>query len=199
MPRYAPAIEELITQLAKLPGVGRKTAVRLAFHLLRTSQEDAHALARSIVRVRDRVRLCRNCFNIAESDLCNICSNSQRDDSILCVVEEPNDLMAIEGAGVFRGVYHVLHGAISPLEGFGPRDLRINELLDRLTRTQVAEVVIATNPTVEGEATCLYLARVIRPLGVKVTRIAQGIPAGADIEYVDAKTLGMSLEGRKEL
>jgi len=199
MPRYAPAIEELITELSKLPGVGRKTAVRLAFHVLRASQEEAHALARSIVRVKDRVRLCKNCFNIAESDLCTICSNVQRDRSILCVVEEPNDLMAIEGAGVFRGVYHVLHGVISPLEGYGPGDLKIDELLNRLEHTQVAEVVIATNPTVEGEATCLYLAKVIRALGIRVTRIAQGIPAGADIEYVDAKTLGMSLEGRKEL
>ena len=199
MPRYAQAIEELIDELSKLPGIGRKTATRLAFHILRSSKGDAEALAKSVLRVKEKVGLCKTCFNIAEGDVCTICSAPQRDQSIICVVEEANDLMAIEAAGVFRGVYHVLHGAISPLDGFGPRELKIEELLGRLKAGQMTEVIVATNPTVEGEATALYLAKVIKPLGIKVTRIAQGIPAGGDIEYVDGKTLSMSLGGRKEL
>ncbi len=199
MSRYAPAVEDLINEFSKLPGIGKKTATRLAFHILRCSKEDAQALARSILRVKERVRLCRICFNIAEAEVCAICNDPQRDHSLLCVVEEPNDLMAIEGAGTFRGVYHVLHGAISPLDGVGPRELKIEELLQRLRRGGVKEVILATNPTVEGDATSLYLAKLIKPLGIRVTRIAQGIPAGGDIEYVDSKTMSKSLEGRREM
>jgi recombination protein RecR len=199
MPTYAPSVEDLIDKLAKLPGVGKKTAARLALHVLRSSQDEAQALARSILRVKERIGLCKTCFNIAEGDQCVICRNSQRDRSVLCVVEDPNDLMAVEATGVFKGLYHVLHGAIAPLEGVGPQELKIAELLERLERDKVVEVIIATNPTVEGDATALYLAKVIRPLGIMVTRIAQGVPAGGDIEYVDSRTMSCSLEGRKEV
>ena len=195
MTTYTPAVEDLIDKLAKLPGVGKKTAVRLALHILRSSTDDA----RSIVRVKERIGLCQRCFNIAEGELCSICRNSQRDQSLVCVVEEPSDLMAIEQTGAFQGIYHVLHGAIAPLDGVGPQELKIAELLDRLQRGGVSEIILATNPTVEGDATSLYLAKVIKPLGITVTRIAQGIPAGGDIEYVDSKTMTKSLEGRREV
>ncbi|OGP53506.1 MAG: recombination protein RecR [Deltaproteobacteria bacterium RBG_13_52_11] len=199
MSTYTPAVEDLINELAKLPGIGKKTAARLAFHILRSSQEDAQALVRSILRVKERIGLCRVCFNLAEGEMCTICRNSQRDCSVLCVVEEPNDLIAIEATGVFKGIYHVLHGAIAPLDGVGPQELKIAELLERLKQGGVAEVILATNPTVEGDATSLYLAKVVKPLGITVTRIAQGIPAGGDIEYVDSKTMSKSLEGRREV
>jgi recombination protein RecR len=199
MSTYTPVVEDLIDKLAKLPGIGKKTAARLALHILRTSPDDAQALARSILRVKERIGLCRNCFNIAEGELCTICRNSQRDHSLVCVVEDPSDLMAIEQTGAFKGLYHVLHGAIAPLDGVGPQELKIAELLGRLQDGGVAEVILATNPTVEGDATSLYLAKVIKPLGITVTRIAQGIPAGGDIEYVDSKTMTRSLEGRREV
>jgi recombination protein RecR len=199
MSTYTPAVEDLIDKLAKLPGIGKKTAVRLALYILRSSRDDAQALARSILWVKERIGLCRTCFNIAEGEQCSICRNSQRDSSLLCVVEEPNDLMVIETTGAFKGLYHVLHGAIAPLDGVGPMELKIAELLDRLHRGGVAEVILATNPTVEGDATALYLAKIIKPLGITVTRIAQGIPAGGDIEYVDSKTMTRSLEGRREI
>ena len=199
MSTYTPTVEDLIDKLAKLPGVGKKTAVRLALHILRSSPDDAQALARSIMRVKERIGLCRNCFNIAEGEECSICRNAQRDRSLVCVVEEPSDLLAIETTGVFKGHYHVLHGAIAPLDGVGPQELKIAELLDRLQQGGVAEVILATNPTVEGDATALYLAKVIKPMGIAVTRIAQGIPAGGDIEYVDSKTMTRSLEGRREV
>ncbi len=199
MSKFAPTVEDLINELSKLPGIGKKTASRLAFHILRSSKEDAQALAGSILRAKERIGLCRVCFNIAEGEVCGICSNPQRDHSLLCVVEEPNDLMAIEAAGVFRGVYHVLHGAISPLDGVGPRQLKTEELLQKVKRGGITEVILATNPTMEGDATALYLAKIIRPLGLRVSRIAQGIPVGGDIEYVDGKTLSMSLEGRREM
>jgi recombination protein RecR len=199
MSAYTPAVEDLIDKLAKLPGIGKKTAVRLALHILRSSQEDAQALARSILRVKERIGLCQTCFNIAEGDICTICRNPQRDCSLLCIVEEPSDLMAIESTGIFKGLYHVLHGAIAPLDGVGPQELKIAELLERLHRGGVTEVIIATNPTIEGDATALYLAKTIKSLGIMVTRIAQGIPAGGDIEYVDSKTMTRSLEGRREV
>jgi len=199
MSTYTPTVEDLIDKLAKLPGIGKKTAARLAFHILRSSQEDAQALVRSILRVKEKIGLCRICFNIAEGEMCTICRNPQRDRSILCVVEEPSDLMAIEASGVFKGHYHVLHGAIAPLDGIGPQELKITELLERLREGGVAEVIVATNPTVEGDSTSLYLAKVVKPLGITVTRIAQGIPAGGDIEYVDSKTMSKSLEGRREV
>jgi len=199
MSTYTPTVEDLIDKLAKLPGIGKKTAVRLALHILRSSPDDAQALARSILRVKERIGFCRTCFNIAEGEECTICRNYQRDRSLLCVVEEPSDLMAIEATGVFKGLYHVLHGVIAPLDGIGPQELKIAELLDRLQQGGVAEVILATNPTVEGDATSLYLAKIIKPLGITVTRIAQGIPAGGDIEYVDSKTMTRSLEGRREV
>jgi recombination protein RecR len=199
MSTYTPAVEDLIDKLAKLPGIGKKTAVRLALYILRSSRDDAQALAHSILRVKERIGLCRTCFNIAEGEECSICRNSQRDHSLVCVVEEPSDLMAIEATGIFRGFYHVLHGAIAPLDGVGPQELKIAELLGRLKQGGIAEVILATNPTVEGDATALYLAKIIKPLGIMVTRIAQGIPAGGDIEYVDSKTMARSLEGRREV
>jgi recombination protein RecR len=199
MSTYTPAVEDLIAKLAKLPGIGKKTAARLAFHILQSSQEDAQALARSILQVKERIGLCHICFNIAEGEMCPICRNSQRDRSLLCVVEAPSDLMAIETTGIFKGLYHVLQGAIAPLDGIGPQELKIAELLERLKQGGVQEVIIATNPTIEGDATALYLAKVVKPMGIRVTRIAQGIPAGGDIEYVDIKTMSKSLEGRREV
>jgi recombination protein RecR len=199
MSTYTPAVDDLIAQLAKLPGIGKKTAARLAFHILQSPQEDAQGLVRSIMRVKERIGLCRTCFNIAEGEVCAICRNSQRDRSLVCVVEGPSDLMAIEATGVFKGLYHVLHGAIAPLDGVGPQALKITELLERLKQGGVTEVILATNPTIEGDATSLYLAKVLKPLGITVTRIAQGIPAGGDIEYVDTKTMSRSLEGRREV
>ncbi len=199
MSTYTPAVEDLIGKLSKLPGIGKKTATRLAFHILQSSQEDAQALARSILRVKERIGLCRVCFNIAEEEICPICRNSQRDHSLLCVVEEPSDLVAIEATGIFKGLYHVLHGAIAPLDGIGPQELKIAELMKRLGQGGVREVIIATNPTIEGDATSLYLAKVVKPMGITVTRIAQGIPAGGDIEYVDTTTMSRSLEGRRKL
>ena len=199
MSTYTPAVEDLIAKLAKLPGIGKKTAARLAFHILQCSQEDAQGLARSILQVKERIGLCHICFNIAEGQVCPICRNSQRDRSLLCVVEAPSDLMAIEATGIFKGFYHVLHGAIAPLDGIGPQELKIAELLERLKQGGVREVIIATNPTIEGDATALYLAKVVKPLRITVTRIAQGIPAGGDIEYVDIKTMSKSLEGRREV
>jgi recombination protein RecR len=199
MSTYTPAVEDLIAKLAKLPGIGKKTAARLAFHILQSSQEDAQGLARSILQVKERIGLCHICFNIAEGQVCPICRNSQRDRSLLCVVEAPSDLMAIEATGIFKGLYHVLQGAIAPLDGIGPQELKIAELLERLKQGGVREVIIATNPTIEGDATALYLAKVVKPLRITVTRIAQGIPAGGDIEYVDIKTMSRSLEGRREI
>jgi recombination protein RecR len=199
MASHTPVVEDLIDKLAKLPGIGKKTAARLAFHILRAPLDDAQALARSIMRVKERIGLCRVCFNIAEGDLCPICRSPQRDSTVLCVVEEPNDLIAIESTGTFRGTYHVLHGAIAPLDGVGPQELKIEELLERLKHEGVKEVILATNPTIEGDATALYLAKVIKPLHITVSRIAQGIPAGGDIEYVDTRTMSRSLEGRREI
>ena len=199
MSTYTPAVEDLIAKLAKLPGIGKKTAARLAFYILQSSQEDAQALARSILQVKERIGLCHICFNIAEGEVCTICRNPQRDRSLLCVVEGPSDLMAIESTGIFKGLYHVLQGAIAPLDGIGPQELKIAELLERLKQGGVREVIIATNPTIEGDATALYLAKVVKPLRITVTRIAQGIPAGGDIEYVDIKTMSRSLEGRREV
>ena len=197
MNRVAEPINRLIRSLAKLPGVGEKTASRLALHILRCSRDEALELARSIVAVKEKITMCKVCCNLTEQDPCAICSSQKRERDIICVVEEPGDLIALETGGEFKGLYHVLHGVISPLDGVNPEDIRIQELLNRLKSGQVKEVIIATNPTTNGNATALYLSNVIKPLGIAVTRIAQGIPIGGDIEYTDEVTLKKALEGRR--
>jgi recombination protein RecR len=192
-----PPLERLIAELGRLPGIGRKTAQRLAYHLLRAPREEAAALAAALVELRDRLRSCTVCFNVAEGELCPICSDPRRERSIVCVVEEPANLSALERSGVFRGLYHVLGGALSPLKDIGPDDLRIRELIERTRSEGFGEVVLATNPNVEGEATAVYLSRLLKPLGVAVTRLAQGLPAGADLEFTDDLTLARAFEGRR--
>jgi recombination protein RecR len=199
MALHAKPIDHLIEALTKLPGIGRKTASRLALHILRRSQSEAQELARAILDVKEKIRLCSICFNLTDEDPCWICQDDRRNKEILCVVEGPNDLIAIENTGVFSGRYHVLHGTISPLEGVGPQDIRIKELMERFQRERIAEVIMATNPTVEGGATALYLTDLIKPLGIKVSRIAYGIPMGGEIEYSDGMTLSKALEGRREI
>jgi recombination protein RecR len=196
---YAAPVQELIDELGRLPGVGPKSAQRIAFHLLKLPRDDALRLARSITEVKDRVAFCTRCFNIAEGDQCEICSDPRRDTNVVCVVEEPRDIVAVEKTGEFRGRYHVLQGAISPIEGIGPDQLRVKELLDRLDTEDITELILCTNPNIEGEATAMYLGRLLKPLGVKVTRIASGLPVGGDLEYADELTLGRALEGRREV
>jgi len=196
---FAPPLVRLIEELSKLPTVGPKTAQRLAFYMLSMPAEDAEALASAIIEAKRRIRYCSVCANITETDPCELCTDAKRDQSVICVVENPRDVAAMERTREFRGLYHVLQGAISPLDGIGPDDLRIAELLRRLAGGTVHELIVATNPRVEGEATALYLAKVIKPLGVKVTRIAHGLPVGGDLEYADEVTLARALEGRREL
>ena len=196
---FAPPVQDLIDELAKLPGIGRKTAQRLAFHLLKVDSAAAKKLASSIVVMKDTVRFCPKCFNFAAEDLCGYCSDARRDDAVVCVVEEAPDIVSIEKTGEFRGRYHVLGGAISPIDGIGPDDLHLQELLVRISQDGIREVIVATNPNVEGEATAMYLARLLVPVGVKVTRIASGLPVGGDLEYADEVTLGRALQGRREL
>ncbi len=193
------AIDELVGELARLPGIGRKTALRLAFHLLKQPEDDARRLARSIVDVREKVRPCARCGNLSEQDPCAICSSARRDTSLVCVVEEASDIMAIERTGEYRGLYHVLGGRLSPLDGIGPSELNVRPLVDRVGGGGVVEVVLATNPSVEGEATALYVGRILSPLGVRVTRIARGLPVGGDLEYADGVTIAEALNGRREL
>jgi recombination protein RecR len=193
-----PALERMIAELSKLPGVGTKTAQRLAFHLLRAPREDVFALSDAIRELRDRLRFCSVCFNIAEGELCPVCSDPRRDRTAVCVVEEPANLTSIERTHSFHGVYHVLGGALSPLKDVGPDDLHIRELVERTRKEGFREVVLATNPDVEGEATAVYLSRLLKPLGVAVTRLAQGLPAGADLEFTDDLTLTRAFEGRRE-
>ena len=188
-----------IQELVKLPSVGEKTATRLAFHLLRADRHDVEQLADALVKMRDEIKLCSICLGLTADDPCALCQDPQRDTDAICVVERPADSIALERSGSFKGRYHVLHGCLAPLDGIGPEQLRITELLRRLENGHVREVVIATNPTVEGEATALYLSRLIKPLGVHVTRIAHGLPMGADIEYADSTTLGKALEGRRDM
>ena len=196
---HAKPVDHLIEALAKLPGIGRKTASRLAYHILRSNLSETQALARAILDVKEKIHLCSVCFNLTDEDPCRICRDENRNREVLCVVEGPNDLIAIEGTGAFNGRYHVLHGTLSPLEGVGPEDIRIKELLGRLERKEYLEVILATNPTVEGGATALYLTELIKPLNVRVTRIAYGIPMGGEIEYSDGMTLSKALEGRREI
>ncbi|MGE5817354.1 MAG: recombination mediator RecR [Deltaproteobacteria bacterium] len=206
MTAYPTPLARLIQELSKLPGIGEKTAARLAFHMLKGKKEDVFSLAESIGRLRGEIGLCRNCFGFSEVNplngeaaLCSICGNMEREQDKICVVEDPADLIAVEKSQEFKGQYHVLHGTISPLDGIGPDALRIKELLERLRTGSVREVIVATNPTMDGEATALYLSKVIKPLGIAVTRIARGLPMGGDLEYTDVVTLGKALEGRREI
>jgi recombination protein RecR len=194
-----PSMTRLIQELTRLPGIGEKTAARLAFHVLRVDRQYAQALAEALLAVKDETRLCSVCFALTEMDPCPLCTDPTRAADAICVVEEPADLLAVERAHEFRGRYHVLHGTLAPLDGVGPDELKIQPLLVRLRDGTVREVILATNPTAEGEATALYLARLIKPLGLKVTRIAHGIPVGGDLEYVDVMTVGRALEGRREM
>jgi recombination protein RecR len=196
---YEGPVQDLIDELGRLPGIGPKSAQRLAFHILKVEVADAERLARAITEVKARVHFCRVCWNVAEGDLCRICKDPRRDPGLVCVVEEPRDLVAVERTQEFRGRYHVLGGAISPIEGIGPDDLRIRELLGRLEPDSIREVILATNPNIEGEATAMYLARLLTPLGVRVTRIASGLPVGGDLEYADEVTLGRAFAGRREM
>jgi recombination protein RecR len=194
---YEGPVQTLIDELGRLPGVGPKSAQRIAFYLLKVDAADAKRLARAIEDAKDRVSWCRRCFNIADGELCHFCRDERRDAKLLCVVEEPRDIVAVERTQEFRGRYHVLQGAISPIEGIGAEQLRIKELLARLDGEGVEEVILATNPNIEGEATAMYLARLLHPLGVRVTRIASGLPVGGDLEYADEVTLGRAFEGRR--
>jgi recombination protein RecR len=194
---YAAPVQDLIDELARLPGVGPKSAQRIAFHLLKLPKEDAVRLAHSITEVKERISLCTRCFNVAEGGECSICSDSRRDASVVCVVEEPRDIAAVEKTREYRGRYHVLQGAISPIEGIGPDQLRVRELLARLDGEGITEVILCTNPNIEGDATAMYLATLLRDLPLKVTRIASGLPVGGDLEYADELTLGRALEGRR--
>ena len=196
---YAGAVQDLIDELGRLPGVGPKSAQRIAFHLLQVPRDDALRLASAIADARERVRWCSRCFNISEGELCEICADDRRDASVLCVVEEPRDLVAVEKTGEFHGRYHVLQGAISPIEGIGPDQLRVKELLGRIDPEGVVEVILCTNPNIEGEATAMYLGRLLKPLGLKTTRLASGLPVGGDLEYADELTLGRALEGRRDV
>jgi recombination protein RecR len=199
MVTFTPSFDRLIAELAKFPGIGRKTASRLALFILRQPQSEAEALADAIKELKARIRFCSICFHFTETDPCALCSDPARDDSILCVVQEPQDLLAIERSRSFHGRYHVLHGALSPLDGIGPEDLKLPELLSRLQGGTVTEVLLATNFSVEGEATAYYLAKLIGPLGIRVTRLAYGIPLGSDLEYIDEATVNRAVEGRREI
>jgi recombination protein RecR len=196
---YTQPLQVLIDELGRLPGVGPKSAQRIAFYLLRVPQEDAARLAQAIVEMKERTTLCTRCFNVAEGELCGVCADPQRDGGLLCVVEDPRDIVAVERTNEHRGRYHVLHGALNPMEGIGPDQLLVRELLGRIDAEQVEEVILCTNPNLEGEATAMYLAKLLTPLGVKVTRIASGLPVGGDLEYADELTLGRALEGRREV
>jgi recombination protein RecR len=196
---YEGIVQDLIDELAKLPGVGPKGATRIAFHLLATDSADVTRLATVLAEVKDKIKFCRTCYNVAQDDLCRICADSRRDQSAICVVEEPKDVLAVERTREFRGRYHVLGGAISPIDGVGPDDLRVTELMTRLADGAIVEIILATDPNLEGEATATYLTRLISPLGIKVTRLASGLPVGGDLEYADEVTLGRAFEGRRQV
>lgn len=199
MDYYALPIANLIEQLSKLPGIGRKTAQRLAFYILEMDNIEAEKLAYSIKEAKEKIHYCKVCNNLTDGEICSICSDSRRDSTVICVVEGAKDVVAMEKTKEYKGLYHVLHGVISPMENIGPNDIKIRELLARIQDDQVEEVIIATNPTVEGEATALYIAKLLKPLGIKTTRIAYGIPVGGDLEYYDEVTLSKAMENRREL
>jgi recombination protein RecR len=199
MPEFAEPLARLIAECKRLPGIGQKSAQRIAFHLLRAPREDAERLAQALFDIKDKLTLCAGCNNISDSELCLYCRDPHRDHTLLCVVEEPHNILPIETTNAFRGIYHVLHGAISPLRGVGPEQLKIKGLIDRLHNTGVQEIILATNPTVEGEATAVYLSRLLKPLGPRVTRIAMGIPVGSDLEFADEVTMSRSLENRRDM
>lgn len=196
---YTPPVQALIDELGRLPGIGPKSAQRIAFHLLKVPVDDANRLAHAISDAKAKVRFCERCFNVADGDLCSFCSDDRRDSSIICVVEESRDIVSVERTGEFNGRYHVLLGAMSPLEGIGPEQLKIRELLERLGPEGVEEVIVCTNPNTEGEVTAMYLARMLKPLGLRVSRLASGLPVGGDLEYADELTLGRALEGRRSI
>lgn len=199
MSYYSPSIEKLIESFEKLPSIGSKTAARLAFYILNASKEETDEFINAIQNAKKNLKYCSKCFNISDIDPCEICSNPTRDNSIICVVEDVKDVVAMERTHEFKGTYHVLHGSISPMNGIGPDDIKIKELLSRLMGGEVKELILATNPRVEGEATAMYVSKLVKPLGIKVTRIAHGIPVGGDLEYTDEVTLSKALEGRREL
>src|SRR5690349_16375609 len=199
MPDLAEPLARLIAEFKRLPGIGQKSAQRIAFHVLRAAREDAEHLAQAILDVKDKLGLCRLCNNITDGELCVFCTDTNRDDRLICVVEEPPNIIGIETTRGFKGRYHVLHGALSPLRGIGPESLKIKGLVERIGQNQIEEVIVATNPTVEGEATAVYLARLLKPLGVRVTRIAMGIPVGSDLEFADEVTISKAMEGRREM
>jgi recombination protein RecR len=199
MPDFAEPLARLIQEVKRLPGIGQKSAQRIAFHILRAQREDVDRLATALIDVKEKLGLCVQCNNISDAELCTYCRDPHRDRRSICVVEEPHNVLPIETTRSFEGLYHVLHGSISPLRGIGPEQLRIRQLLTRLEDGVVTEIILATNPTVEGEATAVYLARLLKPLGIRVTRIAMGIPVGSDLEYADEVTMSKSLENRREM
>jgi len=195
---FPPSMKVLIGEFSKMPGIGPKTAQRLAFHILRSTRADADALAKAVIKVKESVRFCGICNNLSDGDICDICSARSRDKSFLCIVEEPNDIVAVERSGTFNGIYHVLLGSLSPLDGIGPEDLKIKELLERVKKERFREIVIATDFNTEGEATALYLIKVLKGSGARLTRVAYGIPVGSDLEYADQATITKAFEGRRE-
>jgi recombination protein RecR len=199
MPDFAEPLARLINEFKRLPGIGQKSAQRIAFHVLRAGREEAEQLAQAILDVKDKLGLCRVCNNISDSDLCQFCRDTGRDPRVVCVVEEAHNIVSIETTRQFEGRYHVLHGSLSPLRGIGPESLKIKGLVERIGQGEITEIVVATNPTVEGEATAVYLARLLKPLGVKVTRIAMGVPVGSDLEFADEVTMSKAMEGRREM
>ncbi len=199
MPEFAEPLARLIQECKRLPGIGQKSAQRIAFHLLRSPREDAEQLAQAVLDVKDKLGICVQCNNISDGELCLYCRDPHRDQAQLCVVEEPHNIVSIETTHSFRGLYHVLHGTISPLRGIGPEQLRIKGLIDRLHANEIQEIIIATNPNVEGEATAVYLSRLLKPLGPRVTRIAMGVPVGSDLDFADEVTMSRSLENRREM
>lgn len=199
MENYSEPIDRLINEFSKLPGIGSKTAQRLAFHVINMNPNDVSSLAKALIDVKNEIKYCKVCCNISDTEICSICSNSHRDRSTICVVEDPRDVNAMERTKDYQGLYHVLNGVISPMSGIGPDMLNIKELISRLSSEEVKEIIMATNPTIEGEATAMYISRLVKPMGIKVTRIAHGLPVGGDLEYADDVTISKALEGRREI